>query len=138
MRKLGFNLLAFVAATAFVGQVSAQPPGPGGPGGGRPIPPVMAALDADTNGEISAKELENASKALAALDKNKDGKLTEDELRPEMGRGGEAAEDLAELAAPVVLVVAAARTQKKCSAGWIRTKTGNWAKTKFPNECKRC
>ena len=87
MRRLSFNLLALMVLAAFVSQVSAQPPG--GPGGGRPIPPVMAALDADTNGEISAKEIENAAKALAALDKNKDGKLTEDELRPEMGRGGE-------------------------------------------------
>jgi Ca2+-binding EF-hand superfamily protein len=91
MRKLAFRSLALIAAIMFVGQVSAQPPGgPGGPGpgGGRPIPPVMAALDTDNNGEISAKELENAAKALAALDKNKDGKLTEEELRPEMGRGG--------------------------------------------------
>ena len=88
MPKLFFGLLSCAAATLVATQVNAQPPGgPGGPGG-RPIPPVMAALDADNNGEISAKELENASKALATLDKNKDGKLTEDELRPEMGRGG--------------------------------------------------
>jgi Ca2+-binding EF-hand superfamily protein len=87
--RISFNLLALLVMAAFVGQINAQPPGPGGPGGGRPVPPVMSAIDTDNNGEVSAKEIENASKALATLDKNKDGKLTEDELRPEMGRGGE-------------------------------------------------
>ena len=61
--------------------------GPGGPGGGgRPPMPIIEALDADHDGVISAEELKNASAALLALDKNKDGKLTEDEYRP-MGRG---------------------------------------------------
>jgi Ca2+-binding EF-hand superfamily protein len=52
--------------------------------------PVMKALDADGDGEISAKEIENAAAALKTLDKNDDGKLTADELRPEFpgpGRG---------------------------------------------------
>ncbi len=69
--------------------------GRGGPGGGRGgfggfmrMLPIMAALDADEDGEISAKEIENAVVALKKLDKNKDGKLTEDELRPNFsGRG---------------------------------------------------
>jgi hypothetical protein len=47
----------------------------------------MRALDADGNGEISAKEIENAVAALKSLDKNKDGKLTRDEIRPEGGGG---------------------------------------------------
>ena len=55
-------------------------------GGGRGfivrIPPLMTALDLDGNGEISAMEIEQASKSLKKLDKNGDGKLTEDELRP--------------------------------------------------------
>jgi uncharacterized protein YuzE len=37
--------------------------------------PVMTVLDADQDGEISAKEIENAVAALKGLDKNKDGKL---------------------------------------------------------------
>ena len=62
------------------------PDGPGGPGGGRPPMPIVEALDADHDGVISANEIKNASAALRKLDRNKDGKLTEDEYRP-MGRG---------------------------------------------------
>lgn len=69
----------------------------GGPGGGRgfsfPPSPLQAALDADNDGVISAKEIENAVAALRGLDKNKDGKLDRDELRPARpsfgGRPGE-------------------------------------------------
>ena len=51
--------------------------------------PVMVALDSDGNGEISSEEIKGAVAALKKLDKNKDGKLTEDELRPSFGgRGG--------------------------------------------------
>ncbi|MEX2173600.1 MAG: hypothetical protein WD872_04505 [Pirellulaceae bacterium] len=49
------------------------PPGP---------PPLVMALDADRDGELSAAEIEGASKALLKLDKNSDGKLTREELRP--------------------------------------------------------
>jgi Ca2+-binding EF-hand superfamily protein len=45
--------------------------------------PVLAALDADHNGEISASEIQNAPAALKALDKNGDGKLTQDEVLPD-------------------------------------------------------
>jgi len=45
--------------------------------------PVLAALDADHNGEISAREIQNAPTALNALDKNDDGKLTQDEVLPD-------------------------------------------------------
>lgn len=71
-----------------------RPEGPGGPGGsggqGQPgmRAPLMAALDANGDGEIDAKEIENASKALKKLDKNGDGKLTADEIRP-MRPGGQ-------------------------------------------------
>ena len=46
--------------------------------------PVMAALDADQNGEISSDEIAKATQALKALDKNSDGKLTIEEIRPNM------------------------------------------------------
>src|SRR3954447_11152729 len=59
------------------------PGGPGGPGGGnRPVPPLIAALDANHDGVIDASEIANASKALLTLDKNGDGKLTADEIHP--------------------------------------------------------
>ena len=68
-----------------------QPGGPGGPpppgeghGPGRPpANPIMEALDPDHDHEISAEEIAAASSALMALDTNGDGKLTEDEFRPE-------------------------------------------------------
>lgn len=66
-------------------------PGPRGPrrGFGPPRSPVFAALDADDDGELSAKEIQNATAALKALDKNKDGKLAGEEVRPQFrGRRG--------------------------------------------------
>ena len=63
--------------------------GQGGPGGFMRMFPVMTALDSDGNGEISPEEIKGAVAALKKLDKNKDGKLTADELRPNFGgRGG--------------------------------------------------
>lgn len=58
--------------------------GPQGPPpiGKRPPPPVIAALDADHDGTISATEMENAPESLKALDKNGDGELNPEELRP--------------------------------------------------------
>lgn len=82
---------------------SAQPSGGGpergrgGPEGGRRGPggprmdPVMTALDTDGDHKISAAEIQNAASALAKLDKNADGKLVEEEVRPNMEgmrRGG--------------------------------------------------
>ncbi|TWU24973.1 EF hand [Novipirellula galeiformis] len=64
--------------------------GDGDRGPGRPSPkemmqrmPILAALDADADGTISEEELDNASAALRKLDKNEDGSLTFDELRPQ-------------------------------------------------------
>lgn len=58
-----------------------QPNGPP-PHEFRPPPPVIAALDADKDGTISAKELEGAPESLKQLDKNGDGELTPEELHP--------------------------------------------------------
>ena len=72
---------------------NARPPrgegqgGPGGPGH-RPPPPVIAVLDANHDGVLDATEIANASKALLTLDKNGDGQLTQDELRPPRPEGG--------------------------------------------------
>jgi hypothetical protein len=74
-----------------------RPRGPGGPGrpdGQRPPPPpLIGALDANHDGVIDETEIANASAALKTLDKNSDGKLTMEELRPprpdgERGPGG--------------------------------------------------
>lgn len=46
----------------------------------RIINPLLAALDADQNGKLSAKEIENAANALRLLDTNMDGQLTAREI----------------------------------------------------------
>ncbi len=66
-------------------------PRDGGPEGRPRFPnPVLEAIDADKNGELSAEEIANAATALKSLDKNSDGKLDMAETRPNfegMGRG---------------------------------------------------
>jgi hypothetical protein len=44
--------------------------------------PVLAALDADHDGELSAWEIDHAAEALKQLDRNADGYLTADEFIP--------------------------------------------------------
>ncbi len=96
------TLLTLVAAlgalslTAFAQDAGGPPQdgprgGQGGPGmgGRRPVPPIVAALDANHDGTIDADEIANASAALKKLDKNGDGKLTPDELRPARPQGGQ-------------------------------------------------
>src|SRR5436190_6009196 len=64
------------------------PGGPGGPGGFGGLDLASTALDTDHNGEISAEEIANAATSLKTLDKNNDGSITEDEVRPAApGRG---------------------------------------------------
>ena len=58
-----------------------------------PVHPLMTALDANKDGTLDEQEIANAAVALKTLDKNSDGKLTPDELRPsfpggERGPGG--------------------------------------------------
>jgi len=51
--------------------------------------PLMAALDADRDGELSAEEIANAAEALKTLDADGDGRLSREELRPRFpGPGG--------------------------------------------------
>jgi hypothetical protein len=67
----------------------AQRPGAGQAGRRHPRAPLVLALDANKDGEISAEEIANAPAALKTLDKNGDGKLTRDEIRPpDAPRGG--------------------------------------------------
>lgn len=56
--------------------------------------PLITALDADDDGEISAEEIKNAVEALKKLDKNEDGRLSREEFMPPppafgFGPGGE-------------------------------------------------
>ena len=75
-----------------------RPRGPRGPGGFIRMIPVMSALDADQNGEISTEELKNATVALQRLDKNRDEKLSGSEIFPDFrgGRGGSGGETASE------------------------------------------
>ncbi len=88
------RLILALSISAFTSVLFAQqgkPPGggQGGPGG-RMIPPIIAALDLNKDGMIDADELSKAPQSLLKLDKNGDGKLTEDEYRPKRpeGQGG--------------------------------------------------
>jgi EF hand len=85
---LALGASAFVASA----QDNNTPPPGGGPDdqgghggmmGHRPPSPLMMALDANHDGVIDAAEIANAPAALKTLDKNGDGKLTQDELRPQ-------------------------------------------------------
>jgi hypothetical protein len=100
--KTTLACMALLAFGAFTAVTLAQPPegGPpdGPPPGHRdgpqrdrlhgsqdgppPLPPLMKALDADGDRTISAEEIAGASEALKTLDKNDDGKLDAEEIRP--------------------------------------------------------
>ena len=88
-------IAAFMAGSAisFAQSGDQQTPGrphtPGGPEGGRrPPPPIIAALDLNHDGVISADEIAKAPESLKKLDKNGDGQLSPDELRPPRPPGG--------------------------------------------------
>src|SRR5688572_16331604 len=66
-----------------------RPDGPAGPGP-RFVIPIMAALDANSDGLLDEKEIANATVALKKLDKNQDGKIDREELRPARPEGGRA------------------------------------------------
>ena len=83
---LSFISLSFFGVTAF-----AQPPqgGEGGPPNFFRMSPILNAVDVNQDGALSAPEIANAPAQLRKLDKNGDGKLTQDEAGIQMmGRGG--------------------------------------------------
>ena len=56
---------------------------PGGPMGMMQMLPLMKVLDTDQDGLLSATEIANASKTLLQLDKNGDGTISSEEMRPD-------------------------------------------------------
>ena len=48
--------------------------------------PIMKVLDTDQDGMLSATEIANASKALVQLDKDGDGIISSEEMRPDMSK----------------------------------------------------
>ena len=72
---------ATVAEAQQRGNEGGPPPGGGGS-------PLADAIDTNRDGKLSADELKNAGLAFAKLDKNKDGELTEEEYRSGGGRRG--------------------------------------------------
>jgi hypothetical protein len=72
--------------------------GPGGrPGGGPPSSrmaemmgrlPILVALDTDRDGTLSAKELDAAPRSLRKADRNRDGEISGEEMRPRWGGPG--------------------------------------------------
>ncbi len=119
MKKLLVFSLLLLASSVFASTATAQRGGPpgggpgggrgfggsggGGPGGGGPgggggrmmaMMPVLKALDADGDGELSSSEIDNAVTALRSLDADKSGSLSSSEMMPDWGsmRGGRGGE----------------------------------------------
>ena len=82
--KLFCVSILLITATAVQAQRpddrSNQRPGPPGGFGGPPGFQLMEALDADKDGKLTAEEIENAATALRKLDTNRDGKLSQEEI----------------------------------------------------------
>ena len=68
------------------GSLPGQPGGNGGFPGGF-VPPVVQALDLNKDGVLDKDEIAKATESLKHLDKNADGKLTQEEFRPPAGAG---------------------------------------------------
>jgi hypothetical protein len=82
-------LMATTAAALSLAAADTDSTRPARPEGrGRPVPPVIAALDANGDGVIDTVEISNAVAALAKLDANGDGNLSGDELHPARPEGG--------------------------------------------------
>jgi Ca2+-binding EF-hand superfamily protein len=80
--KDGFLTPEEIRAVAKAQAAAANPPEP------IRLDPISAALDTNHDNVLSAAEINNAPAVLKTLDKNSDGQLTDDELRPARGPGG--------------------------------------------------
>ena len=89
-----FAILATLSMSSLAHAQRGGQRGEGGPRGGqrggqRPASPMMTALDANKDGKLSAEEIANAATALKTLDKNKDGVIDANELAPTRGPSGQ-------------------------------------------------
>ena len=99
MKRMLVSLAVMLAAWGWSSTTTAQPPDgefeppprrEGPPGGRRPPPdPLREALDANHDHELDADEIKNAAAALALLDEDGDGRISERELMPPPPRGFE-------------------------------------------------
>jgi len=87
MKTVNVGLVGLIAAGVLASVTTAQPEGRDRPGARQH--PLVAALDADGDGTISAAEMERAGSALKTLDTNDDGRLTRDEMGPPARRPGD-------------------------------------------------
>lgn len=78
---------AELRAMAVAQQQPVEGRGDRGPEGMMRTDPIFQALDTNHDNVISGDEITQAAAALKSLDKNQDGALSEDELRPNFGRG---------------------------------------------------
>ena len=89
MNIKSISLSVFCFITPFCQLALAQFPSREGSGrGGAGNHPLLRALAINGDGSISSEDHEEASESLLSLDKNKDGEISGDELRPDrFGRG---------------------------------------------------
>lgn len=82
MKTLPWMLALLASAVC----AQAQQPEPGQREGrgrnSRPMPPIIAALDTEKDGKISAAEIAASATSLKTLDQDADGQLTHEEIRP--------------------------------------------------------
>jgi hypothetical protein len=88
-----FMLAVTISIHAQEARPGGQPEGERGERGGerggfQRRDPLLSALDANGDNVIDAKEIAGAADALKKLDKNNDGKITQDELRPAIPQRG--------------------------------------------------
>ena len=96
MTRLTIRCVTILSVGLWACGLAAQPPDqrPQRRDGGQrgqfrsPQHPLLTTFDTDKNGEISGAEMEKAPAALKQLDRNRDGKLTREELGTPMGRFG--------------------------------------------------
>lgn len=93
-------MLIVVLLVSFTNLVNAQPPRRGSQNSNqknnavqsiraRPTHPIIEALDSDHNQSLSAAEIQNAPTVLLSFDKDKNGQLSQSELRPALSAGSD-------------------------------------------------
>ena len=70
-------------------QADQRRPPPPQEGGRRPPPPLISVLDKNKDGRLSAAEIAQASASIKTLDLNRDGTVSNEELRPPRLPGGD-------------------------------------------------